>query len=60
MSFLVFGILNTIGEFFAFLMNVMLLISHLSLLALPVTFTILLLAHAICTVIMVCKTHVSV
>ena len=68
MNFQVFGILNTIGEFFAFVM--MCFVSLIGAaatvaaneagadvdgggLALPITFTILLLAHAICTIIMV-------
>ena len=65
MTFMVFGILNTIVELFAFLMNTVLLmwLTYLaedvkidaSSLDLPITFTILLLAHALCTIIMVCK-----
>ena len=68
MNFMVFGILNTIGEFFAFVMMCFVSLIGAAVtvaaneaggdvdgggLALPITFTILLLAHAICTIIMV-------
>ena len=68
MNFMVFGILNTVGEFFAFVMMCFVSLIGAAVtvaaneaggdvdgggLALPITFTILLLAHAICTIIMV-------
>ena len=71
MNFMVFGILNTISEFFAFVMMFFVTLIGAALtvtvteasgggdvdasgLAVPTTYTILLLAHAICTIIMVC------
>ena len=69
---MVFGIINTVGEFFNFLLMVIISLFgaaatvaatelggsssvDVGLLAIPVTYTILILAHAICTIVMVRK-----
>ena len=60
---MVFGIINTMGELFKFVTMVTYTATELGgsssvdvgLLAIPVTYTILILAHAICTIVMVRK-----
>ena len=60
---MVFGILNTISEFIAFFMVLLLALlgtaltaaagANAGVMALPITYTLTLLAHAICTIVMV-------
>ena len=62
---MVFGILNTISEFIAFFMVLLLALlgtaltaatgTNAGVMAVPITYTITLLAHAICTIVMVSK-----
>ena len=62
---MVFGILNTISEFIAFFFMLFLALlgtaitasvgGDTAVMAVPITYTLTLLAHAICTIIMVSK-----
>ena len=67
LGFMAFGIVNAIGECIAFLMNTALLLwftnpvaNDANLLALPITFAVLLLGHTISTVIMASKIQFEV
>merc|ERR1719328_583760 len=61
-NFMVFGILNTISEFIAFFMVLLLALlgtaitaaagANAGVMALPIPYTLTLLAHAICTIVM--------
>ena len=66
---MVFGILNTISEFIAFFMVLLLALlgtaltavagANAGVMALPITYTITLLAHAICTIVMVSGSNIA-